>query len=407
MIKIISIAAADGQRTEKSDQLRRLQESFLLQLVREEWGSLKAVKERLCQLHLAPLARDGVKLQYAAVQIELPANVAGVTNGMQARLSTDFQSLCREAAGCKKHIYPFCDAVSPLLMHFLILSKEGGGKPERWIIELQQHLESVLELKSTAAAGMEVKGVKRMKKAFACSMLSLYRSGWTENGGSVNFPGIPAELEHSLVQCLETPDRSGFERELDVLMAMSEKEAASLDAALYHAQLLLLSLTAIAGKYECSGTALLKYLWNSRIQLAACSSRSELRNRLMEFGELVMRDVELARHSGGRYFAEAVRKYIDRNYGCELSMSSVALMYGVDEASLSRQFKLHVGISPGDYITRIRMAKAEQLLQDCALKLSELSALVGCPSVSHFASSFKKYSGISPKEYRVRVLKNH
>ncbi|WP_249897929.1 AraC family transcriptional regulator [Paenibacillus sp. PK3_47] len=412
MIRIMNITDAERAEMEKSGQLRMLRESFLLQLVSEAWCSQEAVKDRLCQLKLTPLAKEGVKLRYAAVQLELPGDCNGLRSGMQVRLQTEFQNLCRESADSHKHVYPFCDAVSPRLMHFLILSKEGMDKPDRWITELQHHIENVLKLRSTAAEGVEVKGLKRMKRAFACCMLSLYRNavpirgGMAENGASLKLSGIPAELERSLVRSLEAPDPSVFRRKLDELMALSEKEAGPLDAALYHAMQLLLNFTAISAKYEYGGSALSKYLWNSRTSLAACTSRTELTSQLLKLGELVMEEAEQARHSGGRHFAEAVRKYIDRNYGCELSLSSVAAVYGVDEAGLSRQFKQHVGVSPGDYITRIRMAKAEQLLQECALKLHSLSALVGCSSISHFVSSFKKYSGKSPKAYRQQVLKN-
>lgn len=410
MIKIISPVTLTEQITEQSGQLLMLQESFLLQLVREQWSSLETVKERLCQLKLVPIVRQGVKLRYAAVQIELPPDWN--KHGKQTRLNAEFQTTCREAAGGWKHVYPFCDAVNPRLMYFLILAKEERDESKPFILELQKHIESLLNLKSTAAIGMEVKGLKRLRRAFASSMLAFNRSPISMNNGFIDnteiskLSAIPAELERNLVQSLEAPDRCRFERELDVLLALGEKEAGPHDPALYHAFLLLLNLTAIAGKYECSGSALLKYLWNSPMTLASCTSRTALKQRLLELAELVMGDVRLTRHSGGRYLAEAVRKYLDRNYGCGLSTASVALMYGVDEASLSRQFKQHVGVSPDSYINRIRMAKAEQLLQDYALKLTDLAALVGCSSMSHFVSAYKKYSGLSPKEYRERVLRN-
>ncbi|MNI64766.1 HTH-type transcriptional activator Btr [compost metagenome] len=81
-------------------------------------------------------------------------------------------------------------------------------------------------------------------------------------------------------------------------------------------------------------------------------------------------------------------------------------MFGIEESELSRQFKRHVGIPLTDYVTKIRMAKAEQLLQDDSLKLTDLALMAGYSSPSHFVAAFKKYSGVSPKDYRARLQKN-
>ncbi|MNC47164.1 HTH-type transcriptional activator RhaS [compost metagenome] len=71
------------------------------------------------------------------------------------------------------------------------------------------------------------------------------------------------------------------------------------------------------------------------------------------------------------------------------------------------QFKQHTGIAFKDYVTKLRMAMAEQLLQENELKASDIARLVGYSGFSSFSTAFKKYSGKSPKDYRERYLKRH
>lgn len=149
-----------------------------------------------------------------------------------------------------------------------------------------------------------------------------------------------------------------------------------------------------------------KYVWNSHSTLAACITAPELKEQLSALGLLVMEEVKLARQSPERALAEAVRRYIERNYGWEIQSAVAARIFGMEEDSLLRHFKQHVGMQPADYAVKIRMGRAEQLLPDVSLKLSDLALLVGYDSPGHFVSAFKKYSGRSPKEYRERLLRN-
>ena len=398
-----------------SGQLLQLQESFLLQMIREEWLSTEAVKTRLRQLKLAPLAGEGLKLRVAAAELKVPPELLTSKHGHRLHTAAHFHTLCRETAGGWKHIYHFRDEVNPLLMYFLIPSKEGiehVNRAGRFVEELSQNIRHNMEFESTVAAGLEVKGLKRLKNAFASGLCALNRTSlpvsdsWTKYGTSRVISWLSQEEEHRLSQMLENSNVSAFERELNLLIELHESESDPFESCMYKAMRLLLLLTVIAGKFECSGTALGKYLWNSHKTLAACKSPGALKEQLLDMGQLVMEEARQARESRGRTLAEAVRKYIERNYGCELSLGAAALLFGVEESSLSRQFKQHVGIPLDDYVAKIRMAKAEQLLLDDSLKLTDLSLIVGYSSPSHFVSTFKKYSGKSPKEYRERLQKN-
>lgn len=398
-------------------QVRQLQESFLLQLIQEDWPGTEPVRTRLRQLKLAPLAAEGLRLRFAAAELRLPPEeISPAFRRRQLAAGAGLQLVCREAAAGWKHIYPFVSEANPLQVYFLIPAREGAehaARASRFLAELGQRLEAAMEYECISAAGLEVKGLKRLRNAFAsclCTLDMTIRPGMGSGGAAdAVMPVISwlsPEEERRLLQMIETADTFAFERELIALFGTNKAAAKPSALQLYQGLRLLLLLNVAAGKFAFRGTALCKYLWNSHAALAACTSPVQLAEQLSALGLLVMEEVKLARQFPERALAEAVRKYVERNYGWELPPSAAAQLFGVEESSLNRQFKQHVGIPLADYTVKIRMGRAEQLLPDDRLKLTDLAPLVGYDSSSHFVSAFKKYSGKSPKEYRERLQRS-
>ncbi|MGG4341082.1 response regulator transcription factor [Paenibacillus lautus] len=95
------------------------------------------------------------------------------------------------------------------------------------------------------------------------------------------------------------------------------------------------------------------------------------------------------------------KKFIDRNYHQpELSLSEVANGVQVSPAYLSKQLKRELGLSFIDYLTKVRIKKAIQLLNDPAAKVYEIAEMVGYSSQHYFSNTFKKVTGSTPLIFR-------
>ena len=68
-------------------------------------------------------------------------------------------------------------------------------------------------------------------------------------------------------------------------------------------------------------------------------------------------------------------------------------------------FKTETHQTLNQYITEYRMEKAKQLLSDPRYKITDISSKVGYSDGNYFSKSFKKIVGLSPSEYREKVLK--
>jgi AraC-like DNA-binding protein len=73
---------------------------------------------------------------------------------------------------------------------------------------------------------------------------------------------------------------------------------------------------------------------------------------------------------------------------------------GISENYLSRIFAKETGEKLQDYIVRVRVEKAENLLRYSDVSIAEIAAYVNFPSQSYFGRVFRKYTGDTPGNYR-------
>jgi two-component system response regulator YesN len=95
-----------------------------------------------------------------------------------------------------------------------------------------------------------------------------------------------------------------------------------------------------------------------------------------------------------------VEDYILSRLSEDVSLQTLADHVGWHPVHLSKVFKLETGEMLSDYLLRIRMERAVQLLKGSELKIFEIAAEVGYLTTSYFIKVFKKYYGITPQEYR-------
>lgn len=94
---------------------------------------------------------------------------------------------------------------------------------------------------------------------------------------------------------------------------------------------------------------------------------------------------------------EAVN-YLQKHYAGTVSLSSCAASIGVNSSYLSRIFHEETGSTLTEYLNRIRVEKARELLKENH-PLKEVVSLCGFKSYSYFLKIFKEYTGTTPKEY--------
>jgi len=96
---------------------------------------------------------------------------------------------------------------------------------------------------------------------------------------------------------------------------------------------------------------------------------------------------------------EAIR-FINENYYKDINMAIVANHVSLNYYYFSTIFKERIGMNFLDYLNKVRIDKAKELLANTNLKIWEISEKVGYKNPKHFARIFKEITGLTPNEYR-------
>lgn len=93
--------------------------------------------------------------------------------------------------------------------------------------------------------------------------------------------------------------------------------------------------------------------------------------------------------------------YIEKNYYLNnLNINNISNELEISPSYLSKILKKETGFSFIDYLTSTRIKKAMDIMNDPTVKIYDVAELVGYSSQHYFCRAFKKFSGLSPSDYK-------
>lgn len=95
-----------------------------------------------------------------------------------------------------------------------------------------------------------------------------------------------------------------------------------------------------------------------------------------------------------------ITQYIELHFMENLSLDQIAGVVGTTSKYFSNYFKKQFGVNYVDYLNKVRLGHAKKLLKETHISIAEICEKVGYLNPSTFTTTFKKYFGISPSEYR-------
>lgn len=105
-------------------------------------------------------------------------------------------------------------------------------------------------------------------------------------------------------------------------------------------------------------------------------------------------------HKGRPKWLDRARELLHDQCSESLTLDEIAHIVGVHPAHLTRAFRRGFGQSIGEYVRELRIARARHLLETSEMTIGEIAHATGFADHSHFARTFKKYTGRSPQSYR-------
>ena len=89
----------------------------------------------------------------------------------------------------------------------------------------------------------------------------------------------------------------------------------------------------------------------------------------------------------------------------EYDIHSVCAALGVSVRHAQRLFKDKYGISPHEYVTKLKINEARSLILNARFSIKEISLHLGMPDTKYFSVFFKKHLGVSPRDFRKIMYK--
>jgi AraC-like DNA-binding protein len=108
---------------------------------------------------------------------------------------------------------------------------------------------------------------------------------------------------------------------------------------------------------------------------------------------------DLVSHNTHMSKMERTLKHLHNHYDDKLDVEQLASMANMSTSTFHRNFKQITASSPIQYVKKLRLSKAKDLLQDQGIKVKQAAAQVGYESATQFSREFTRYFGISPSDY--------
>ncbi len=97
---------------------------------------------------------------------------------------------------------------------------------------------------------------------------------------------------------------------------------------------------------------------------------------------------------------DAVASFIAHNYGANITLENIAPLFGYNSSYLGKMFSKRMGENFNSYLDKIRIEEAKRELLTEGVKVYTVAERVGYKNVDYFHVKFKKYTGVSPAEFR-------
>lgn len=277
------------------------------------------------------------------------------------------------------------------------------------VTELQRRMEGITDLTFVCGVG-SIQPLKNLADSYDQAIAALQQ----HTGEIAHFndlplmrqweSGYPYEAEHQVCERTEQGDVQGALQAAETFFDWMERcHGADLNDVRLKALALVLQAEDIAFH---TGGQVYHFMgrhgyWET---LGRMEHLAELRDWYLERIRAAVSSISDKREASTLSNVEKAKQYIDRNYSRELTLNEVSRQVHVSPYYFSKIFKEETGQNFIEYLTQTRMEQAKFLLRTSSMSIKEICFSIGYSDPNYFSRSFKRYEGMTPREYRERSV---
>ena len=166
---------------------------------------------------------------------------------------------------------------------------------------------------------------------------------------------------------------------------------------------------------ECSQTFSVSKYPLSLLETAPFGGTQLVRNYLEELLILLLRGEESTPDSAvsrgrdpiGDSLAQRIAEYLKTRVSTHVTLEEISAKFHYGKSSLCDVFKHTFGETIIVYHTKLKIAEAKRLIFEKKLTVSEVAEALGFESPEYFSRTFRRYTGMSPRDFRTRLVSDN
>ncbi|RAV02318.1 response regulator [Paenibacillus sp. YN15] len=416
---IQNLQAEDKERTlvkemqvKLTQSMPLLREKFLMSLVRDEAVQSAGLKEKLAFLNLS--------LPPEAAYLALLVAVDDQAEVLDTRSERDKQLLSYSVLNIVQELidlygkgYAFENRAGEYVG--ILVLDECREEREAMLLalsgEIRDNLSRWMKISVTIGVGEEVQGIGRLPLSFKRAREAADQKWYLGKNRIITIDSLEAgeeelhrfdtEQSERLRSALKAGDRQRLEAELDdIFLPLMRNRKDGFRYSRYVA----LQVIPLSGRVLLELNILTKE-WDAREkdaldQLFRLEIMADLRHFVASYLGEICTWVQEKRNSRSSNVIERIRAFIDEHYADNLTVADIAGYVYLSQTYVSLLFRQETGETIYEYLMKVRIERAKELLRDPRTKFYEVCQAVGYTDPSYFSKLFKKMTGLTPSAYR-------
>lgn len=274
-------------------------------------------------------------------------------------------------------------------------------------------LDNTIHVKATGGLGVEVSGPDQLPVSFRSARRACeYRFSLGENvvydirDGSLNklLFRYPAQEVKSLLRSIRFGTDADIREAVCVIRQYikNEKQLSGINVKIVLSEIVTDILKELSELSEITPWTTEQCL-RLYSEISQMSSLDAMLNEIRQTATIAAEDFRRTENTSSKALIRKVKECVKMHYmELTFSLSTAADQVGVSTGYLSALFKKETGMNFIKYLTDVRMEKAMELLRGTDLRAYEIADRIGFDNTHYFSVAFKKYTGMSPSDFRKR-----
>lgn len=389
-----------------------LREKFLMSLIRDGVQSTKVPqgKMKFLSLDLPPEAAYIVLL----VAIDDKGDVLDTRSERDKQLlSYSVLNIVQELMDLYGKGYAFENRTGEYVAILMLDERWEGRETKLFALsgEIRDNLSRWLKISVTIGVGEEVQGIGRLPLSFKRAREAADQKWYLGKNRIITIDSLEAgeealnrfdtEQSERLRSALNAGDQRRLEKELDDIflpLVQNRKDG------FRYGRNIAMQLIPLSGRILLD-LHILNKEWdnkekNALDQLFRLETMADLRSFVASYLGEICDWVQEKRTGRTGNVIESIRTYIGQHYAENLTIADIAGNVYLSQTYVSLLFKQETGETIYEYLMKVRIEKAKELLRDPHVKFYEVCQAVGYTDPSYFSKLFKKMTGFTPSAYR-------